>query len=61
MSKYILQKLRLKSIFFVKEIKMNPIKYIKKNGVRHLIYVIYTYKLEYLLESIVFILQNTKN
>lgn len=39
---------------------MNPIKYIKKNGVRHLIYVIYTYKLEYLLESIVFIFTKHK-
>ena len=35
---------------------MNPIKYIKKNGIRHTVEVIYTYKLEAVLEKLMLIM-----
>ena len=40
---------------------MNPILYLKKNGIRHTINVIYKYKLEIILEKVMYLFtKNTK-
>ena len=40
---------------------MNPIKYLQENGVKRAMKVLYDYKLELLLEKIVFVFTKHKN